>query len=63
MEARFSACNMSKLASCGKFDFSRPALDGNKLAGYLLIAKSESVKGRTVLETVLQLGSDEDFCI
>ena len=31
-EAKFSAWNLFELASYGKFDFSRPDLDGNKLA-------------------------------
>ena len=31
-EAKFSAWNLFKLASYGKFSFSRPDLDGNKLA-------------------------------
>ena len=30
--AKFSAWNLFKLASYGKFGFSRPDLDGNKLA-------------------------------
>ena len=32
MEVKFSAWNLIKLASYGKFGFSRPDLDGNKLA-------------------------------
>ena len=32
MEAKFSAWNLFKLASYGKFGFSRPDMDGSKLA-------------------------------
>ena len=32
MEAKFSAYNLLELVSFGKFGFSRPDLDGNKLA-------------------------------
>ena len=31
-EAKFSICNLFKLTSYDKFGFSRPDLDGNKLA-------------------------------
>ena len=32
MEAKFSAWNLLELVSYGKFGFSRPDLDGNKVA-------------------------------
>ena len=38
-EAKFSARNLFKLASYGKFDFSRPDLDGNKLAEGMCLAR------------------------
>ena len=40
-EAKFSAWNLFKLASYGKFGFSRRDLDGNKLAkGMCLVRKA-----------------------
>ena len=39
MEAKFSAWNLLELASYGKFGFSRPDLDGNKLAKGMCLAR------------------------
>ena len=38
-EAKFSIWNLLKLTSCGKFGFSRPDLDGNKLAKGMYLAR------------------------
>ena len=38
MEAKFSTLNLFKLTSYGKFGFSRPYLDGNKLAKGMYLA-------------------------
>ena len=38
-EAKFSAWNSFKLASYSKFGFSRPYLDGNKLAKGICLAR------------------------
>ena len=40
MEAKFSAWNLFKLASYGKFDFFRLDLDGNKLAISMCLARN-----------------------
>ena len=40
-EAKFSAWNLFKHASYGKFGFSRPHLDGNKLAKVMSLAKTK----------------------
>ena len=39
MEAKFSARNLFKLASYDKFGFSRPDLDGNKLAKRMYLVR------------------------
>ena len=39
VDAKFSTWNLFKLASCGKFGFSRPDLDGNKLAKGMCLAR------------------------
>ena len=39
MEAKFSIWNLFKLASYDKFGFSRPDLDGNKLAKGMCLAR------------------------
>ena len=39
MKAKFSAWKLFKLASYGNFDFSRPDLDGNKLAKGMCLAR------------------------
>ena len=38
-EAKFSAWNLFKLTSYGKFGFFRPDLDGNKLAKGMCLAR------------------------
>ena len=38
-ETEFSAWNLFELASYGKFGFSRPDLDGNKLAKGMCLAR------------------------
>ena len=37
-EAKFSTWKLLKLASNGKFDFSKPDLDGNKLGNSIVCA-------------------------
>ena len=39
VEAKFSIWNLFKLTSYGKFGFSRPDLDGNKLAKGMYLAR------------------------
>ena len=39
MEAKFSAWNLFEPASKGKFGFSRPDLDGKKLAKVMCLAR------------------------
>ena len=43
-EAKFSAWNLFELAPYGKFGFSRPDLDGNKLAKGICLARKERDK-------------------
>ena len=38
-ESKFSAWSLFKLASYGKFGFSRPDLDGNKLAKVMCLVR------------------------
>ena len=52
MAAKFSAWNLFKLISYGKFGFSRPDLDGNKLAkGMSLARKARKARDREMLLT------------
>ena len=44
MEAKFLAWNLFKLASYGKFGFSRPDLDGNELAKVMCLARKARIK-------------------
>ena len=46
MESKFLAWNLFELVSYGKFGFSRPDLDGNKLAKGMCLARK--VKDREV---------------
>ena len=46
-EAKFSEWNLFKLASYGKFSFSRPDSNGNKLAKGICLARK--VRDREVL--------------
>ena len=43
MEAKFLAWNLFKLASYGKFGFSRPDLDRNRLAKGVCLARDREV--------------------
>ena len=43
-EAKFSTWNLFKLTFYGKFGFSRPDLDGNKLAKVMYLARKVSNK-------------------
>ena len=44
VEAKFSIWNLFKLTSYGKFGFSRPDLDGNKLAKGMYLARKPVIE-------------------